>query len=112
VIIMKHEKRRFIDRVDYITSPGWIDGPGGRAGVGLPPDKGPRVVVTNLGIMKFDAETKRMYLAEYFPGVTVKDVQGHTGFDMDMTRAKESLPPEKEVLRVLLEKVDPQRLII
>lgn len=112
IIIMKHEKRRFVEKVDYITSPGWIDGPEGRSRMGLPPYRGPRAVVTELGIMKFDERTKRMYLAEYFPGVTVKQIQQNTGFELDVSRAVEAEPPDREVLDILVKKVDPQQLMI
>lgn len=112
VIVMKHQKRRFIDHVDYITSPGWIDGPDGRSRAGLPPDRGPRAVITELGIMRFDDETKRMYLAELFPGVRVEDVLENTGFELDISRYKEAEPPSEEVLRILTEQVDPMRIMI
>lgn len=110
IIIMKHEKRRFVEKVDYITSPGWIDGPEGRAKRGLNPDKGPRAVITELGVMKFD-ENKRMYLAEYFHGITPEQVAENTGFALDISRAVEAQPPTEEVLRVLREKVDPMGLM-
>lgn len=112
IIIMKHEKRRFVERVDYITSPGWINGPKGRAEVGLPPDRGPRVVVTELGIMKFDDTTKRMYLAEYFPGVTLQQIQENTGFELDTSRAVEAQPPDTKTLSILVNKIDPHRVMI
>ncbi len=111
IITMKHEKRRFVERVDYITSPGWIDGPYGRERAGLPPDKGPRALITELGVMRFDTGTMRMYLAEYFPGGKASDVQNNTGFDLDASRATESAPPEREVLEVLSRKIDPQRIM-
>ncbi len=111
IIIMKHEKRRFIEKVDYVTSVGWVDGPGGREKVGLDPDKGPRAVVTELGIMRFD-ENKRMYLAEYFPGTTPEQIRDNTGFELDISKAVQSAPPEKEVLDILINKVDPMRLMI
>ena len=57
IIMMQHQKRRFMDHVDYITSCGWMDGPGGRERAGLPGNRGPQMVVTDLGIMKFDEET-------------------------------------------------------
>lgn len=112
IIIMKHQKRRFIDKVDYVTSPGWIDGPDGRRSAGLIPDRGPRAVITELGIMRFDEISKRMYLAEYFPGVTPEVVQENTGFELDVTRAIESAPPEEYIIKVLSEKVDPMRIMI
>lgn len=111
IIIMKHEKRRFTGKVDYITSPGWIDGPDGRKNRGLPPGKGPRAVVTELGIMRF-GEDKRMYLDEYYPGVSVDAVVENTGFALDTSRARESRPPEPEVLDILLNKVDRMRLMV
>jgi len=97
-IVMKHEKRRFVDKVDYVTSIGWGDGPGGREKAGLDPDKGPRAVVTEMGVMKFDETTKRMYLAEYFMGRTPQEIQENTGFDLDITRAVESQPPPLDYL--------------
>ena len=65
--MMQHQKRRFMEKIDYITSCGWMDGPGGRERAGLPGNRGPQMVVTDLGIMKFDEQTKRMYLAYYYP---------------------------------------------
>lgn len=110
VIIMKHEKRRFVEHVDYITSPGWIDGPDGRAKRGLSPDRGPRAVITELGVFRF-GDDKRMYLSELFPGVSAEQVVENTGFALDVSRAVPARPPEAEVLRVLMEKVDPLRLM-
>ena len=49
IIMMQHEKRRFMDKIDYVTSPGWIDGPGGRERLGLPGEVGPQMVVTDAG---------------------------------------------------------------
>ena len=111
IIIMKHEARRFVEHVDYITSPGWVDGEGGRRARGLN-DKGPRAVVTELGVMKFDDETKRMYLAEYYPGVSLDTIRERTGFELDMSRAVETPPPSEEVLDVLVHQVDPMRLMV
>ncbi|MEG1684209.1 MAG: CoA-transferase, partial [Oscillospiraceae bacterium] len=71
VIVMKHEKRRFVEHVDYCTSPGWVDGPDGRKNSGLPADRGPRAVITEFGVFRFGGD-KRMYLAELFPGATVE----------------------------------------
>lgn len=110
VIIMKHQRRRFVEQVDYITSPGWIDGPDGRAKRGLPADKGPRAVITELGVFRFGKD-KRMYLAELFPGVTVEQVLENTGFYVDVSRAAPAELPTEEVIRVLEEQVDPMRLM-
>lgn len=57
------------------------------------------MVVTDLGIMKFDDETKRMYCAYMFPGVTPEIIQENTGFEIDCSRAEtfERLPPRSSV---------------
>lgn len=110
VIIMKHEARRFVENIDYITSPGWLGGPEGRRKHGLN-EKGPRAVITELGVMRFGPD-KRMYLAEYFPGVKLETIRERTGFPMDLSRATEAMPPEESVLKILLHKVDPMRIMV
>lgn len=112
IIIMKHQKRRFVEHVDYITSPGWGDGPEGRQKAGLDSRKGPRAVITELGILRFDETSRRMYLSEYYSGVTPEQVQENTGFQLDLSRAKQSEPPADAVLEVLVNKVDPMRIMI
>jgi len=112
IITMKHQKRRFIEKVDYVTSPGWIDGPEGRKNRGLPANSGPRAVVTELGIMRFDENSKRMYLAEYYPSTTIEEIVENTGFELDISRAVEAEPPSTEVLEILIRQVDPMRIMI
>jgi len=114
IIIMNHEKRRFVDRVDYVTSPGWkcraLDWKSDvmRAEVGL--DGGPHAVVSTLGVMKFDESSREMYVETYFDdlGVTVDDIRQMTEFDIDLSRARPMEPPTAEELTVLREKVDPE----
>lgn len=112
IIMMQHQKRRFINEIDYMTSPGWISGPTGRKEKGLPENRGPQAVVTDLGIMKFDDKTKRMYVAEYYPGVTLEQIVENTGFDIDISRAVQSKPPEAEIIRLLREEIDPTGVFI
>lgn len=109
VIVMKHQRRRFVEKVDYCTSPGWIDGPDGRKKAGLP-EKGPRAVITEYGVFRFGAD-KRMYLSELFPDVSVQDVIDNTGFEIDVSRAVPAEAPDSAVLKVLEEKVDPMHLM-
>jgi len=111
IIFMQHEKRRFVATVDYLTSPGWLGGGDSRKRTGLARG-GPVAVVSNLGIMKFQEETKEMYLAEYYPGVHPAIIEHQTGFPLSVSGARESLPPTEEELRMLREAVDPERLIL
>jgi glutaconate CoA-transferase subunit B len=112
IIMMQHEKRRFIKEVDYITSAGWMDGPGGREKVGLPGNRGPVMVVTDRGVLKFDDETKRMYLAGYYPTSSPEDVIANTGFDIDVSRAVKLDAPDPEVIKLIREEIDPGQAFI
>ncbi len=111
VIFMSHEKRRFVEKVDYLSSPGWLTGGDARKRAGFKRG-GPMAVVTNLGVMKFDEVTKEMYLAEYYPGVTPAEIEENTGFPMDVSRAMPFKPLTDDELKILREEVDPQRLIL
>jgi len=111
IVFMQHEKEKLVERLDYLTSPGWLQGGDSRTKAGLVRG-GPLAVVTNLGIMKFDERTKAMYLAEYYPGVSLGQIAENTGFEMDVSMATEALPPSDEELRILRDEVDPQRLIL
>jgi|YelNatPaOPRAMG01_1025707.scaffolds.fasta_scaffold04618_4 glutaconate CoA-transferase subunit B len=113
IAIMRHDKKRFVEKVDFITTPGYLDGPGARERAGLPPGTGPYRVVTNLGVMGFDAESKRMMLLATQPGITVKMVLENTAFEMLLaTKIEENPPPTEEELRILREEVDKDRLYI
>src|SRR5574341_322005 len=102
IIIMAHEQRRFVPRVDYITSPGYGDGPGWRERVGLPRG-GPAAVITTLGVLRFDLETREMTLASLHPGITVQNVLDATGWPLrvapDVARTPEPTPAERAMLR-------------
>ncbi|MBA4389897.1 MAG: ketoacid-CoA transferase [Syntrophus sp. (in: bacteria)] len=110
IAFMKHEKKRFVEKLDYLTSVGWYRGGDSRQKLGLKRG-GPIAVVTDLGVMKFDPDTKAMYLAEYYPGVTIEQIRENTGFALDTSKAQEAKEPTNEELRILREEVDPQRLI-
>ncbi len=111
IVFMEHEKKRFVEQLDYLSSPGWLTGGDSRKKAGFKRG-GPVAVVTDLGIMKFDEETKKMHLAEYYPGVSSEEISKNTGFSLDTSRATECTPPSEYELRILREEVDPQRLIL
>jgi glutaconate CoA-transferase subunit B len=111
IVSMEHEKKRFVEKLDYLSSPGWLTGGDSRKLAGFKRG-GPMAVVTNLGVMKFDNLTKKMYLAEHYRGVLPEKVAESTGFFLDTSRAIESTPPSEYELKILREEVDPQRLIL
>ncbi|NPV71176.1 MAG: glutaconate CoA-transferase [Firmicutes bacterium] len=100
VIMVPLQRRRFLQRVDYITSPGYITGPGSREAVGLP-GGGPSAVITNKCVFRFDPETREMYLASVHPGVTVDDVRKEVSWDLKVAKDLETTkPPTVEMLEI------------
>src|SRR6201997_954263 len=79
IVAMKHEKRRFVKTVDFVTSPGFLSGGDSRRKAGLIAG-GMHRVVTDLGLFGFDERSKRMKLLALHPGVGVDQVQANTGF--------------------------------
>ena len=111
IVAMKHEKRRFVDKVDFITSPGFLDGGSRRIDSGLV-SGGMYRVVTDLAILDFDDETKEMKVSALSPGVTAEQVRDNTGFDIridgDIETTESPSQAELDVLRHL----DPEQLYI
>ena len=113
IIIIRHSRRSFVPEVDFLTTPGYLSGPGAREEAGLPPGTGPLYVVSTLALMGFDDETKRMKLLKTQPGVSVDGVIGETGFELIIPeRVETSEPPTLEELCILREEVDRDRLYI
>ncbi|PYO01755.1 MAG: CoA-transferase [Candidatus Rokuibacteriota bacterium] len=108
IILTAHEKRRFIKRVDFVTSPGWIDGDGSRGKAGLI-FGGVSRVVTTLGVFGFEPESRRMRVEKLHPGVTLDTVRENTGFELlvaDQVGITE--PPSSDELD-MLRALDPER---
>jgi len=113
IAIMRHDRRRFVEKVDFVTTPGYLGGPGCREAAGLPPGTGPYRVVSNLGVMGYHPESKRMMLLATQPGITVQQVLDNTGFEMLVAEnVEENPPPSAEELRILREEVDRDRYYI
>ncbi len=118
VITIAHEKKRFVEEVDYITSPGWLcREPRGnkmvpREELGL--RGGPHAVVTTLGILMFDGSTREMYLHSYYEnmGVTTNHIIAETSFPLDVSRAVPADPPTNEELHALRTTVDPEGIFM
>ncbi len=113
IVLMQHEKRRFLESVDFITSPGYLDGPGARENAGLPRDSGPHRVVSSKALFDFDEETKVMRLIGLCPGATIEDVLENMEFEPVVANVLEQLgPPTEDELKILREEIDPDRVVI
>ncbi len=112
VVMLRLERHRFVEKVDYLTTPGFLDGsPGAREKAGLV-GSGPAAVVTNKAVFRFDPDTYEMYLHTIYPGVTVEEVKSLVGWDLkvadNLKVAPEPTPEELAALRA----VDPTNLIM
>lgn len=113
IAIMKHDRRRFVDHVDFITTPGYLTGPGAREQAGLPAGTGPYRVVTSLAVLGYHPENKRMILLATQPGVRVKQVLDQTGFDLQLAGdIQQNPPPTEEELLILRTEVDKEHYYI
>lgn len=111
IISVTHEKRRFVEKVDFITSPGYLYGNDSRKNEGLV-FGGPYKVVTDLGIMGFNRKTKELELEAVHEGVEVQRVQENTGFELLVSsRLGETKPPTQRELKVL-RALDPDRIML
>jgi len=112
IILMRQEKRRFLKKVDFITTPGYLTGPGAREKAGLPAGAGPYRVITQLGLYGFDEATKRLKLLAVHPGVTIEQIQDNSEFEIlipDHVATTEPPTPEE---RGLLREIDPTGMAI
>jgi glutaconate CoA-transferase, subunit B len=113
IAIMRHDRRRFLEKIDFITTPGYLGGPGEREKAGLATGTGPYRVVSNLAVMGFDPDCLRMTLLATQPGVSVQDVIDNTGFELIIPDQIEQNPPPTDAeLEILRQQVDKDRLYI
>ncbi len=107
-IISYHEKRRFVEKVDFVTSPGFLGGGQAREETGLM-GGGVEKVITNLGILEFEKESRSMKLAAVHPGITEEEVREKTGFELSVSEdLKTTTPPSDEELQSL-RALDPEK---
>jgi len=109
IVAMKHEKRRFVSRVDFVTSPGFLSGTDTRREAGLIAG-GMYRVVTDLGIFGFEERSKRMELLALHPGVAAEQVQASTGFELVIAADPAVTEPPTEDELAALRHLDPERL--
>lgn len=112
IYIMRSQSlRTFVKRLDFMTTPGYLEGPGCREQAGLPAGSGPYRVITQLGVYGFD-ENCRLTLLNLHPGITVEAVQANSEFEIHIAEnLAETEPPTLEERRILRE-IDPTGLVL
>jgi len=112
IVIMQQDPRRFVTKLDFLTTPGYLSGPGARERAGLPAGSGPYRVITQLGVYGFQEESKRMQLLSVHPGVTVEEACASSAFEILVPgRVETTTPPTEEELRLLGE-IDPMGISV
>src|SRR5215831_6410033 len=113
LVVTIHDRRRFVEKLDFLTTPGYLTGPGAREASGLPPGTGPYRVITDLAVMGYHEQTKRMQVLSLHPGVSLDQVRQQTEFALGVREPLSTTPlPGEEELRILHDEVDPHRYII
>src|SRR6266571_261278 len=108
LVVTIHDPRRFVEKLDFLTTPGYLSGPGAREAAGLPPGTGPYRVITDLAVLGYHEQTKRMEILSLHPGVTLEQVQQATEFELGVHEPlTTTTPPTNVELEILRAEVDP-----
>ena len=106
-MIMRLKRRAFVEKLDFITSPGHLSGGDSRSRLGLP-GKGPEIVITDRAILNFDNAEREMQLSALYPGISETDVRAETGWKLRRAAQLEQVsPPSVQELRLIREELDP-----
>jgi glutaconate CoA-transferase subunit B len=111
IVSIRHERRRFVPHVDFITTPGYVAGGDSRNTSGLPYG-GCRCVITDLGILGFDPVSRRMTVEALHAGVTLEEMQDNTGFDLMVSDELQTTEPVNEQELAILRRLDPDKIFI
>jgi glutaconate CoA-transferase, subunit B len=113
LVVTNHDRRRFVEKLDFLTTPGYLTGPGAREAAGLPPGTGPYRVITDLAVLGYAEDTRRMQVLSLHPGVTIEQVRANTAFELGVAEPLQTTrPPSESELLILREEVDPFGYVI
>jgi glutaconate CoA-transferase subunit B len=113
LVVTNHDRRRFVGKLDFLTTAGYLTGPGAREAAGLPPGTGPYRVITDLAVLGYAEDTRRMQVLSLHPGTTLEQVQANTSFELSIAASLETTrPPTEAELLILREEVDPFGYVI
>ena len=113
MVVTPQDKKRFVEKLDFYTTPGYCSGGDSRLKAGLPEGTGPYKVITNIGVYGFDQENKRMKLLSLHPGFQLGAVNENSGFEIIIPgKYDTTAEPTEAELKILREEVDPFKYII
>jgi len=94
-VVLRQSRRTFAERLDFVTSVGYGDGAGSRSRLGLA-GGGPRLVITDLGVLRPDQQTCELLLTGIYAGVSVAQVRDSTGWELKVSAELTEIPPPAE----------------
>jgi len=106
LVIINHEKRRLVDKVDYVTSPGYLDGGQTRAQAGL--QGGPSAIITDRAILRPYGPNNEMHLTSIHQDHSVEEVCENTGWDLQVSPVMVETPPPTGEEMAALHKIDKE----
>jgi acyl CoA:acetate/3-ketoacid CoA transferase beta subunit len=111
IIMMSHDKRKFLKKLDYMTSPGHLEGPGSREKWSMV-GNGPEVVITDMCQMDFDPKTKKIRLMSVHPGISVQDVLDNVMFDLIVLNDVPTTPEPTQAQIDIMHRLDPNGIYL
>jgi glutaconate CoA-transferase subunit B len=106
-MIMRLKRRAFVDKIDFLTSPGHLEGGNSRERMDYP-GAGPNLVITDRALFSFDNPDREMMLVELGPGESVESIQEEVGWDLRVSEKLKDMPqPETADLAIIREQLDP-----
>jgi glutaconate CoA-transferase subunit B len=111
IVMMSHDKRKFLKKLDYMTSPGHLEGPGSREKWSMV-GNGPEVVITDMCQMNFDTETKKIQLMSVHPGHSVQDILDNVMFDLKVPDTVPTTPEPTQEQIDIMHKLDPNSIYL
>jgi len=112
IIIMRQDKYRFLEKIDFLTTPGYLNGFDSREKTGLPAGSGPYRVISQLGVYGFDNKSKRMKLLSIHPGVSIDQIKENSGFEIIIPQKISVTTPPLQKELAILKKIDPAGMVI
>ncbi|MBT4263114.1 MAG: 3-oxoacid CoA-transferase [Deltaproteobacteria bacterium] len=113
MVMTPQNKKRFVETLDFLTTPGYLKGGNSREESGLPAGTGPYKIITNMAVMDFAPDSKRMRVISLNPDYRFEDVQDNCGFELlQVDEIQQTKPPTDVELKILREEVDPNRYVI
>ena len=112
ILILKQNRKTFAEKIDFVTSPGFINEENPRNTLGIP-GEGPILVITDLGVYSFTHDTNEMVLTEIHPGTSLEMIRENLSWDIKISDSlKTTDSPSVKELKIIREELDPEKIYL